>query len=333
MRIKKRIRKSYRQNIFVVLLCIVVIGGAAVFTCIFFTDQIRYYYVSQLNEANYVIEQNQKVIYVASTDIMPGDYITKENIERISVFTSQSEKVFISQDDIGKLALINIPEGTHITNMMLTENVVASQVREVAYNMIHISSNIWSNDTVDLRISYPNGETYIVLSKKIVQKLDTDTSTCIFWLDEEELLRMSAAIVDAGLYSGTKLYLTKYIEPNIQGASIVNYTPSLSILTLIENDPNIVDRCSQKLNKDLRKALENRLADNMELDVSEISWDINSNLFTFSDDTKKNNTNSLEKVNEERGISNEMEDKEIESDYLIYIQEERAKEGEIEYGE
>ena len=333
MRIKKRIRKSYRQNIFVVLLCIVVIGGAAVFTCIFFTDQIRYYYVSQLNEANYVIEQNQKVIYVASTDIMPGDYITKENIERISVFTSQSEKVFISQDDIGKLALINIPEGTHITNMMLTENVVASQVREVAYNMIHISSNIWSNDTVDLRISYPNGETYIVLSKKIVQKLDTDTSTCIFWLDEEELLRMSAAIVDAGLYSGTKLYLTKYIEPNIQGASIVNYTPSLSILTLIENDPNIVDRCSQKLNKDLRKALENRLADNMELDVSEISWDINSNLFTISDDTKKNNTNSIEKVNEEREISNDMEDKEIESDYLIYIQEERAKEGEIEYGE
>lgn len=333
MRIKKRIRKSYRQNIFVVLLCIVVIGGAAVFTCIFFTDQIRYYYVSQLNEANCVIEQNQKVIYVASTDIMPGDYITKENIERISVFTSQSEKVFISQDDIGKLALINIPEGTHITNMMLTENVVASQVREVAYNMIHISSNIWSNDTVDLRISYPNGETYIVLSKKIVQKLDTDTSTCIFWLDEEELLRMSAAIVDAGLYSGTKLYLTKYIEPNIQGASIVNYTPSLSILTLIENDPNIVDRCSQKLNKDLRKALENRLADNMELDVSEISWDINSNLFTISDDTKKNNTNSIEKVNEEREISNDMEDKEIESDYLIYIQEERAKEGEIEYGE
>ena len=333
MRIKKRIRKSYRQNIFVVLLCIVVIGGAAVFTCIFFTDQIRYYYVAQLNEANCVIEQNQKVIYVASTDIMPGDYITKENIERISVFTSQSEKVFISQDDIGKLALINIPEGTHITNMMLTENVVASQVREVAYNMIHISSNIWSNDTVDLRISYPNGETYIVLSKKIVQKLDTDTSTCIFWLDEEELLRMSAAIVDAGLYSGTKLYLTKYIEPNIQGASIVNYTPSLSILTLIENDPNIVDRCSQKLNKDLRKALENRLADNMELDVSEISWDINSNLFTISDDTKKNNTNSIEKVNEEREISNDMEDKEIESDYLIYIQEERAKEGEIEYGE
>ena len=71
-----------------------------------FTDQIRYYYVSQFNEANYVIEQNQKVIYVASTDIMPGDYITKENIEKNICFYFAVGEGFISQDDIGKLALI-----------------------------------------------------------------------------------------------------------------------------------------------------------------------------------------------------------------------------------
>ncbi len=64
---------------------------------------------------------------------------------------------------------------------------------------------------------------------------------------------MSAAIVDASLYHGSKLYMTKYIEPNIQEASIITYTPSVSILSLIENDPNIVNRCSQVLNKEVRR--------------------------------------------------------------------------------
>jgi hypothetical protein len=124
-------------------------------------------------------------------------------------------------------------------------------------------------------ILYPNGENFVVLSKKLLKGLQPDTSYCYLWVDEEELLRMSAAIVDAGLYPGSRLYMTRYIEANIQDPSIITYTPSISVLSLIENDPNIINRCSQVLNKEVRKALENRLARSMDIDVKEIQWDIN----------------------------------------------------------
>jgi len=78
---------------------------------------------------------------------------------------------------------------------------------------------------------------------------------------------MSGAIVDAYIFTGTKLYTTKYIEPNLQEASIITYQPSVSSLILMEQDENIVDRASKELNKQLREELEKRLTAKIIIDV------------------------------------------------------------------
>jgi hypothetical protein len=224
------------------------------------------------------------------------------------------------------------------------------------------------NDTVDVRIFYPNGESYVVLAKKEIKGLLPDTLGVYFWLEEEELLRMSAAIVDAGLYPGSRLYVTKYIEPNIQEASVVTYTPSLSILSLIENDPNIIERCSQDLSKGVRKALENRLAESITAGVSNISWDINSDTSNlpsanqetgqkedaevisgsaeqgsanssqeFSGDENKASTTAEDPASEppagQAGNQEIHEDQELGNADYFYYAEEATKDGEIEYGE
>ncbi|NLK29347.1 MAG: hypothetical protein GX306_13595 [Clostridiales bacterium] len=308
MVIRKKLKRSTKQYLIVALICIVVIGGAAIFTSIIITGQIKEEYEAKLQEAHQEMEMNRRKVFVATADIMAGEYITDENIEERIVYASQPVESYATKGELEMVALVDIPAGTQIIRSMLTENQISSELREIEYDVIQISSNIMNNDTVDVRIAYPNGESYLVLSKKAIKGLTMDTLTCFFWLDEEELLRMSAAIVDAGLYPGSKLYVTKYIEPSIQKASQVNYVPSLSILSLLESDPNILERCSQELNRNVRKALENRLAASMELDVSEINWDIHPNPQPKQTEGKS-------------------------QDYLFYAQEEKAMEGDVEYGE
>lgn len=272
----------------VALICIVVIGSAAITTSLITIGQIREEYEYMLNEARQEMNENKKTVFVAVTDIKTGDILSEEMVEKRVVYTSQPIESYITKDELGKAVIIDIPEGTHILKGMVAENSVTSVLREVEYDVIHISSNIEASDFVDVRIFYPNGESFVVLSKKQLKGYQPDMPICYLWVDEEELLRMSAAIVDAGLYEGSKLFMTKYIEPNIQEASVITYTPSISVLSLIEHDPNIVERCSQLLNKEVRKALENRLAESLDLDVKEIYWDIDGEIRYMPEVLKEN---------------------------------------------
>jgi SAF domain. len=262
----------------VAILCIIVIGGAASATAFLITRQIKQEYQTLLQEAYQDMEENQREVYVATSDINSGEVIKKENVEKKRVYSSQPQISYITKEQIGKVARIGIPAGTQILNGMVAENNVSSMLRETEYQVINVNSNIMKNDTVDVRIFYPDGESFVILAKKEIKGYSSDTLSVFLWLEEDELLRMSAAIVDAALYTGSRLYVTKYIEPNIQEASVITYTPSLSILSLIESDPNIVNKCSQELNRNIRKALENRLSDCLNTDVAAINWNVGSNL-------------------------------------------------------
>lgn len=356
MGMRRKLKKSTKQYLTVACICIVVIGGAAILTSLLITNQIKEEYELKLKDAYHEMVSNQRKVYVAITDIEAGDFLTEDNIEVRTVYSSQPEEIYLNDSGEGKVALVDIPSGTQIINSMLTNNPVSSELREIEFNAISISSNIRDKDSVDVRISYPNGESFVVLSKKQIKGIFPETATCYFWLNEEEILRMSAAIVDAGLYSGASLNVTKYIEPSIQESSIVNYVPSLSILSLIESNPNIVEHYSQELNKEIRKALENRLAESMELDVSEIHWDINPNRLQTEILPKKppsqNESRDMDLGQiEEKDLLSDRRDNEPmdgnedhttvdpnnvvdeESDYFYYSQEKEAKECEVELGE
>lgn len=337
MRIRRRLRRTTKQYIIVSLICIVVIGGAAILTTVLFAGQIREEYKTQLDKAYKELEANQREVYVATADISQGDYISEDKLEKMLVYSSQPEESFITEDNIGQMALIDIPAGTQLLKSMLAENPVTSELREVEYNVININSNIVEKDTVDIRICYPNGESYIVLSKKVLKGYIPETATCHLWINEEEHLRMSAAIVDAGLYKGSYLYVTKYIEPNIQEASIVNYTPSLAILTLLETDPNILERAAQELNRQVRKQLENRLAMSMDLDVSKINWNISPNT-SLDLELTRNIKEAQEDGRSVRTDNGGMTDRKFSNTapadkFTYFVEEEKARESDIEYGE
>lgn len=318
MKFHYKMKRTTRQYIVVAFICMVVIGGAATITSYIITNQIKSEYSTMLEAANNKIEANQRSVYVSLKEIKVGEEISKDVVEKIVAYSSQPQNSYIKEDEIGKLALIDIPAQTYIMSAMVTDSVIASELRETEYEVVYLSRNIVSSDTVDIRIDFPNGEDYIILTKKLIKSIADDNQSIYLWLSEEEILRMSSAIVDTYLYTGAKIYTTKYIEPNLQEESIVTYEPSLATLQLIQEDPNIVLTATNALSKMVRKAMENRLADSMNTDVQNIEWELSPNEKQESEIIAKES----EIVEPESAIENN----------VTYMEEVREREAELDYG-
>jgi len=302
-----RLRRSTKQYVIIVSLCFLIIGAAFAAAYFIILKNIEKNYGIQLDTLSREIEANRRDVYEAIVDIEAGTSITEDLLVYKTVFTGQSKDTFIDQQDLGKPALVMIPKGVYVQKCMLTEDKIVDDMRETAYDCVKIPEHIVMNDWVDIRINYPNGENYIVLSKKPLKSCSDNREEWYLWLNEEEILLMSSAIVDAYLYTGAYLYGTKYIEPAIQNESVVNYQPSLAAQELIQKNPNIVEIAQQNLSTMLRKQLENRLADSQKNEVGEISWEVKSN---------------------------QKQDQTPEEDKFYYYSDEvEAKENDQEYGE
>lgn len=165
------------------------------------------------------------------------------------------------------------------------------------------------------------------MNKKSLKGIQIDSQNCFLWLNEEEILRMSSAIVDAYLYSGARIYTTKYIEPNVQEASKVTYEPSVSTLLLIEKDPNIVNTAANSLSKQVRKAMENRLAQSMNTKVEEIDWELSPNRILA-----KEENSAVEQEGKREEATEGIPDDPIEAENTTYQAERMDKEAEMDYG-
>lgn len=271
------IKRTTKQYIAIAVICVTVIGGASLAAYIVSTNNIRETYEAKLTDANLKISDNTRSVYIAKEDIPAGGILSEENTEKQNAISSQPQDIYITSSELGKKALIDITKGTQIIKSEVTDAELTADLREANFTVITNSANITNNDTVDVRLLYPNGENYIVLSKKTILDMSEDGLECYLWLSEEEIQIVSSAIVDAYLYEGTQIYTTEYIEPSIQEASTVTYTPSLVTMDLIKNDPNIVKIATEYLSDVVRKAIENRLAASIKVDVKETDWQIQNN--------------------------------------------------------
>ncbi len=104
-----------------------------------------------------------------------------------------------------------------------------------SYSFIHTAPFISAGDYCDVRILFPSGQNYIVLSKK--RLLSADAANVSFQVREHEVMAMSSALYDVNHYDGTYVYLTKY---NSSGdtASIPDYPVSHAVYELCQWNPN-----------------------------------------------------------------------------------------------
>lgn len=220
-------------------------------------EQLDNQYRGKIDLLEGKLKESTKTVYVAVTDIPAGDQIGLDNLKLKEIASSQPTEHFISKEDLGKLTLVSLEAGQPVT-----KNVIAPELekglREAEYTAIRLSSNLVENDFVDVRIQFPNGENYVVLSKKAIKAPMLENSSCFLWVNEDEILHMSAAMVDAYLHEGTILYTAKYLDDG-QEASIATYQANEDVMLEIANNPNIVEEAARELNLTLRRVLEEHL--------------------------------------------------------------------------
>lgn len=207
----------------------------------------------------------QKNVYVLKTSVQSGTVLTQDmfttvkadaNVAPTDAVTATSFNS-IAYDEEGNelevVAKIDIAANTIVTTNMLTtsDNINTDDVRKEEYNMISLPSDLETGDTVDVRLRLPDGTNYIVVSKKKVTILDQggipSVNTISLDLSEGEILMMSNAIVEAYMMEGSKLYITRYVEPGMQAGAITTYVPSGEVQNLINSDPNVVAQAKQEL--------------------------------------------------------------------------------------
>ena len=187
----------------------------------------------------------------ASTITPGGDNNSSSSLNSNSSSNSNSNSSD-SKSEKTIVATIDIPKGTVITEKMLAlkseavtdTNSINSTYRLVEYSMIMLPTELQKGDTIDVRISYPNGQDFIVAAKKVVEK--SDSTSIWLKLREDEILKMNSAIIESYSVEGAKLYAVNYTQPGIQAAANANYPVSDKVYELLVQDPNIATAIQQQ---------------------------------------------------------------------------------------
>ena len=159
-----------------------------------------------------------------------------------------------------------------------SDEIVTADLREQQYNMIVLPQYLDVDNYIDIRLQLPNGQDYIVVSKKRIKNINEDT----IWIDmyEQETLTMSNAIVEAYIMKGSKLYATTYVEAANQENAIPTYIPSGNVINLINSDSNITAKARDELNARYTESLRERRVQDINAQINAVGEQAQSNIET-----------------------------------------------------
>ncbi len=199
--------------------------------------------------------------YMVTSDVKSGSEINSSQIKSVEINSAvKSDVIYTSANadktgalfPAGQKAKVDLHAGTILTKDLTYEDeALSADVRKVEYNIITLPSQIQTGDYIDVRLTLPGGQDYIVVSHKEVEIptiSGVDSESCIWMqLSEAEILTMSSAIVEAYQMEGAKLYATRYVEAGSQTAAAVTYLPSDEVIALMNKDSNIVQEAKNAI--------------------------------------------------------------------------------------
>ena len=172
-----------------------------------------------------------------STDEETGEYYRT---------TLAGEKEYIEFTSKPYAAKVNLTANTVLTtSLMQNYGGIENDLRSVEYNMLSLPTTAMIGDTVDIRLTLPNGQDFIVVAKKEIKSLLGNTVG--FDLTEGEILMMESAIVESYIMSASKLYVVKYVQAENQEEAQKTYVPTDAVRQLIDIDSNILQRAKNAL--------------------------------------------------------------------------------------
>lgn len=241
--------RQMRKKIIIAIIVTLLLTAAVAFTISHFAIKSKDERISELEaqavdtkclgftkdlEADSIITQEDlKEVDIKFVSISSGTYIVeKDTIVHYTTFVDKEGKTRESrirmkkEDLVGRVVKANVSKNTLLLDSLLynegEEPTKDERIQE--FNFIQLPSDLNTNDYIDIRIQFPTGEDYSVLIGKKIEKIAGE-NTIFIKLNEEEIMTMGSAIIEAYMQSGVRLYANKYTDPATQlfDEAIVDY--------------------------------------------------------------------------------------------------------------
>lgn len=227
----------------------------------------------QIKNKNAEIEKVRQEMQIAMTDVyvLDKDVSINEPVElkRKQVPVEDVPKKAIKslseyQDEDGELIMrskIALTKGTILTEDLVENSDDSPSYRMVEYSMITLPSMMTEGDYIDIRIAFPDGGNFVVLSKMEVQSCTA--STIWLKLTESQMLTLDEAAIESYIIAGTRLYATQYTD-TAQSELNTTYIPNDLVRELInrnatEDETKSMEELTQKY-ADARSRIESYLS-------------------------------------------------------------------------
>jgi cell division protein FtsL len=233
-------RRNSTTVMIVAGIAVVIFAIGAVLGILYF-NRVKGDYESKLSAANSQLEDikqelsnGTRFVYVPKEDLKYNTKLEETMLERVEILSSLPQDQYMNEEDFGKLLNSNLQAQMPVLKYMLQDNIITDDLRDTEFNTLTLQTNIAKNDFVDVRIRFPNGEDYIVLSKKKVNNIKLSTGT-------------------------TKLYVVKYVQPQTQKTAATTYPFNNDVQAAMMRDPNILDKATIAMAAQARLDLEARI--------------------------------------------------------------------------
>lgn len=228
-----------------------------------------------------------------------SEYEVKQEEETEQYYIeARNNKEYIELNSVPLVAKVDLNENTVLTEDLITraDNLVQDDIRKQEYNIVVLPVDITTGDYIDIRVMFPNGQDFIVVSKKEVEipNIAGIDSTDTIWanLSEDEILHMSCAIIEAAKIPGSKIYANKYTDPGMQRAATPTYVVNSETLTQLRNDPNILEKAMQQIVERYSGEANVTIRNNINGQLNNENIDTQSNLQTKMEESVTNSKNT-----------------------------------------
>lgn len=238
-------RKINIGLIVVLVICVVL----NVFQFVFWknlNDTTAEQYTSEISnlEATIAGYGSDVTIYTVKSAVKAGDEITADNVEEMKTYSSLLTEQYITDIDsiLGSYYKVALNPGTPILHNCVMEEELDDTQRERDVVLDHLTVGLEPGDYIDIRITMPYGDDYVVLTHKRVWEIN-DQSIKLH-LNELEWNTYQGALIDYFLNAeyGCTIYGDKYVEPGLQEDAVPFYAVPSNIAALMQRNPNIVNK-------------------------------------------------------------------------------------------
>ena len=167
-------RKSRNSFILGVLITVLIMGALAA--------------VLLLKIKNMQDSENERLanlikVYALKVDVKSGEKIDSSMLTQVETDKNAAPTDAITGASLTEtsVAKIDLTKGSILTSAVVadSENPITADLRLQEYNMLKLNSQIASDDFIDIRLRMPNGQDYIVVSKKKLEFDIHDFYRCI----------------------------------------------------------------------------------------------------------------------------------------------------------